>query len=236
LAEETIRKTLTDYGLTEKEAEVYVFLAKQGALKGGDLANRLRVNKSQIYHILGRLQTKGLVESTLESPTRFTAVPFSTVLDSYIKARRGEAAQIESSRESLLQYWEKISRAGSEPRLERFVVIEGNRRIYPRISQMMKEAKQRFSVVTPVAGLVRGDQFGLIDAALHHPLRSKVEFRYITEVSDQNIAAMKALLSRKRKSSFNFSGRNPSLGLSLSPRMMIKDDEEILFFITAKIK
>ena len=56
----------------------------------------MKIDKGQIYRILKNLQKKGLVEATLEYPTRFTAVPFEKVIDSFIKSKREEVAQIES--------------------------------------------------------------------------------------------------------------------------------------------
>ena len=38
LSETTIKEVLENLGLTGKEAEVYIFLAKRGPLKGGEIA------------------------------------------------------------------------------------------------------------------------------------------------------------------------------------------------------
>lgn len=232
MSEETIGKVLSDFGLTGKETEVYIFLAKCGVLKGGEIAKRIRVSKAQVYHILKSLQSKGLVESTLESPARFVAVPFETVLDLYVKTRQEEAALIESSREDMLRHWDNISKPSSEPMLEKFVVIEGNHKIYPRLSKMIKDAKNRFSAVSSVAELMRASQHGVLDNAFNHQLRSKVQFRLITDVTEQNLSTIKALLEQTPKTGFNFRGRNPNLGLALFPRMVIRDDEEILYFVS----
>lgn len=61
---------------------------------------------------------------------------------------------------------------------------------------MIKETRNHSSVVSTVSGLVRADQFGLLDAAFTHPLKSKVQFRFLTEITNQNLNAMKALLGR----------------------------------------
>ena len=87
MSEETIRKVLKTFGLTEKETDVYIFLAKHGVLKGGEISKQTKTQKALIYRILKSLQTKGLVESTLEFPARFTAVPFENVIDLNIKAQ-----------------------------------------------------------------------------------------------------------------------------------------------------
>jgi hypothetical protein len=233
LGEETIKEILKSLELTEKEAEVYIFLSKHGVLKCGEIAKGMKRHKAQIYRILKILQTKGLLESTLEAPTRFTAVPFEKVLDLSIKAKRDEASQMEKTRQEILTYWRSIRQPGLEPPLGKFVVIEGNNKIYPKISQMVKDTKSQLSTVATVPGLARGDQFGIFDAIFTHPLRSKIQFRFLTDLSSQNLAAMKTVLKRIPENGFNLNGRTPDLGLQ-SPRMVIRDEEEILFFITPK--
>ncbi len=76
------------------------------------------------------------------------------------------------------------------------------------------------------------EQFSLFDAAIEHPLKSKIQFRFLTELTEQNLNTAKTLIKRILKLGFNFKGRNPDLGLQLSPRMVIRDDKEIIFFIT----
>jgi sugar-specific transcriptional regulator TrmB len=231
LGEETIRKVLKDLKLTEKEADVYILLGKHGALKGGEIAKRIQRHKAQVYLILKSLQTKGLLEQTLEFPTRFTAVPFDKILDLNIKTKREEAAQMESARKDLLNYWKSISQTEPELPLEKFVVIKGSRKINAKIFQIINETKNQLSTIATVPSLVRADQSGLLDAAFNHPLRSKIQFRFLTELSNQNLAAMKTLLKRKPKASFNFKGKNPDLGLRVPPRMVIRDEDEVVFFI-----
>jgi sugar-specific transcriptional regulator TrmB len=234
LGEEPVRKVLKSLGLTEKEAGVYIFLAKHGVQRSGEIGKRVKTDRSEVYRILKSLQSKGLVEASLEVPTRFTAVPFGSVLDSFIKAKRDEAASVETAKKELLSYFERFGKPGPEPVPEKFVVIEGNHKIYPKILQMTKETKNQLSTVATVPGLIRSDQFGILDAAFTHRLKSKIQFRFLTELSEQNLNAMKTLLKRTPKTGFNFKGRNPDLGLQLAPRMVIRDDEEIIFFITPR--
>ena len=81
MSENGIKKVLMDFGLTEKETEIYIFLARHGALRGGEISKRTKTHRGLIYRILGSLQSKGLVETTLESPARFTAVQFEKFID-----------------------------------------------------------------------------------------------------------------------------------------------------------
>jgi sugar-specific transcriptional regulator TrmB len=97
LSDEALKRVLKDFGLTEIEAEIYLFLARQGASKGTEVAKQTKKDKAQIYHILRNLQSKGLVESTLEAPVRFTPVSFEHVVESAIKSKKDEATEIENA-------------------------------------------------------------------------------------------------------------------------------------------
>jgi sugar-specific transcriptional regulator TrmB len=233
LGEKTVEKFLKDFGLTEKEIEVFVFLAKRGVLKSREIARHFRKDNAQVLRILKSLQGKGLVESTLEAPKRFTAVPIENILDSFIASKRSEAASIEEAKEDLLSYFERFKSVGQESAPEKFVVIDG-KKIYLKILRMVKEAKNHLSSVATVSGLMRAEQFGIFDAAFTHPLKSQIQFQFLTELSKQNVEIMKTLLKKVPKVKFDLKVRNPDVGLQLSPRMVIKDNDEILFFITPR--
>jgi sugar-specific transcriptional regulator TrmB len=228
---EKVEKVLRNFGLTEKEVELYIFLAKRSALRSGEIAKGIKTHRVEVYRMLKSLQTKGVVEATLESPARFTTVPFETVLDSFIKTKREETALIESTKQSVLNDWQIISKIEPEASLEKFVVVEGNKKIYSRILNMVKETKSQLSFVTTVQGLARADQFGVLDAALNHPFKDFIKFRFLTELSVENLNAIKTFFKKISKTGLDFYGRNPNLGLKLSPRMVMRDKEEILFFI-----
>ena len=232
--EEVIRKILRDFGLTEKETEVYIFLSKHGVLKCGEIALGMKRHKAQIYRILKILQSKGLLESTLEVPTRFTPVPFEKVLDLSIKAKHDEAALMEKTRKEVIEYWKNIRQSGLETSLQKFFVLEGNQKIFSKIAQLIKDAKNGISAIISFRDLMRADNFGALDTALSNPLRSSLQFRFLTEMSNQNLGTVKTLLGNTRKTGFNFKVRNPDLGLQLSPRMVIRDNDEMIFFISKK--
>jgi len=59
LSNKTAKELLTDFGLTNKEAEVYLFLAKYETLRGGEIAKQKKIARSLVYRILKSLQNKG---------------------------------------------------------------------------------------------------------------------------------------------------------------------------------
>jgi len=231
----TIEKTLRNFGLSEKQAEIYIFLGKRGPLKGGEITKRLKMNKGQVYRILRKLQKKGLVEETLEFPARFIAVPFEKVIDSFVKSKREEVDLIEETKKDLLSDWNKISQIELDSSLEKFSVIEGKKKIFNKISQMINETNNQFSMKSTVSDLFRAEQFGVFETLNKHPMKSKIQFRVLTQTSKQNLKAIK-LLKTKLKPILDFRGKNPSLGSPTFTRMAIRDNDEIVLFISYKDK
>ncbi|MEM3641331.1 MAG: helix-turn-helix domain-containing protein, partial [Candidatus Bathyarchaeia archaeon] len=227
-----IEDVLKTFGVTEKEAEIYIFLTKHGALKCGEIARHLKKDKAQVFRIVKSLQAKGLVESTFEVPMRFTPVQFETILDLKIKTKREEAASLESTREELLSYWKNLSKTRLEPS-ERFLVIEGCHKIYFKIFQMMKETKNQLSAIFTFPNLMRAYQFGVFDSVANHSFRGVVQFRFLTEFSGQNLNAIKDFLRKMPKTGFNIKERDPDLGIRTIPQMVVTDEELLIFIASA---
>jgi sugar-specific transcriptional regulator TrmB len=97
--------TLVSLGLTQIDAQVYVFLAKRGPHNEKDLADALKLTKHQLCRSLENLETKGMVSATLERAARFTAVPLEKVIDLFVKAATEQAKALQASRKELLSTW-----------------------------------------------------------------------------------------------------------------------------------
>jgi HTH-type transcriptional regulator, sugar sensing transcriptional regulator len=74
-------KKLIDFGLSDKEAKVYLALLELGSSSVSEIARRARVTRTNTYHLLSALQSYGLVSSqgsetsrsvfSAEKPDRF---------------------------------------------------------------------------------------------------------------------------------------------------------------------
>jgi sugar-specific transcriptional regulator TrmB len=238
LSQDQVIDTLMSFGLTRMDARVYILIAKKGPQKAIEVAKNLKTSKPQLYRSLKILESKGLVSATLEHPARFSALSFEKALDLLTKAKMKkaleEAQQIQETKQDILDNWQKISLGGPPDVSEKFMVIEGRDNIYARIQQMITESKSHISTITTVPNLIRANQFGVFDSGFKHPLKPKIKFRLLTQISEQNVPVMKDFLKEISGAELNFEGRNPDLGLKTSPRLIIRDEEEIMLFITSK--
>lgn len=230
LNEKDVIKTLRDFGLTENESKVYIFLAKRGIIKAGEVSTSLKMHKAQVYHILKNLQSKGVVELTLEFPMRFTAVPFEKVIELLIKAKKEEASFLENKKKDMLAYWKTINVEKSTSLPEKFVVIQGRSNIYSRVLQLVEETKNEFLAVTTNLGVIRADQAGIIEAIQKRNIRS----RLLTCISKENLEITKRIIDKISNAHLKIEGHHTNFASKVFPRFVIKDEEEAIFFITPK--
>ena len=106
---ERVLKALTKLGLSQREAEVYVYLATKGPQKAGNIAETLKLNKQHLCSILKSLQNKRIVNVTREYSAQFSALPFETALDILAEAKRKEAQSIEENKEEILSHWRSMT-------------------------------------------------------------------------------------------------------------------------------
>jgi sugar-specific transcriptional regulator TrmB len=230
LSQEKVLKTLESLGISQPDAQIYIFLGKKGPQKARDIAKSLRVSKQTVYRTIKNLQSRGIVTSTLENPAKFSAAPFDKVLDLFVKAKTDEVHRIEESKTDLLADWQSIALDEADNLSPKFTVIEGRNFIYPKLKQMIEDTRNQLLIISTIPGLIRGDQFGLLDTVFNHANKSRMRLRFITELSPENIRSMKMLLERAPKG-LNFEGRAPELSLKLFSRMIIRDDIEAAFFV-----
>jgi pimeloyl-ACP methyl ester carboxylesterase len=229
VTQKSTKTILQNFGLTDKQADVYLFLVKRAIATGGEISKQTKIDRSVIYRILKSLQAKGLVEPTLESPIRFMAVPVDKALDLIIKAKQEEIKAVEKAKKDLIEDLEAIRKTRSEPTIEKFMIIKGNKKIHKKIQQIIKETRSQFYGIFPVTGLARAEQFGVFDAAYNHPLKTQIKFHLITELDEKNLRAIK-ILRPKLKDVLVLKARNPAQSFMPLPRMVMRDEKEVFFF------
>jgi hypothetical protein len=118
----------------------------------------------------------------------------------------------------------------SEPSLERFMVIEGQAKIYSKISQMINSTQNKLSIVCSIERMLNVANQGFFDAAIKH--QQKTKFCILTDIKTLNSLAVKKFLYILDRSLFlrytTDTGKNPF------PQMLISDCDEALFLISSK--
>ncbi len=234
MSQEKVLCTLESLGFAKLDAQVYLLLGKKGPQKAKTIGKLLNIPKTRLYVILRSLQSKGLVNATLEYPAKFSALPFEKALDLFVKAKMEDAQRIEKGKTEILNDWKAIVVSEVRSPAPRFTVIEGKHYIYPKLRQMIEETEEKLLIIASIRDLIRVDKYGLLDQPFRQSSGSTVQFRLLTDLNSQNLVLTKNLLKKESKGRLRFETRTPSLGIGLPSRMVIKDNKEALFFTNSE--
>ncbi|MCW4045975.1 MAG: CBS domain-containing protein [Candidatus Bathyarchaeota archaeon] len=230
MSEKDISKFLQVLGLSKREIQVYMFLAKSGVQSTSFVAKRLKMERVQAYRTFKKLQEKGFIEATLERPTRFAIVPFEALLETFINAKKNEIASLNEQKENLLTAWKAVSAPESEYPVAKFSVISGKKKIHSKMLSMINESKKSVLILTTGLGLIQEDIAGIFDALVQPAHKRKVDFKILTNISQDNLKIAERLEKTFSAENANITLRHLNLSARFFPRFLIKDDEDAMLY------
>ncbi|MCW3982967.1 MAG: CBS domain-containing protein [Candidatus Bathyarchaeota archaeon] len=230
MSEKDITRFLQLLGLSKREIQVYMFLAKSGVQSTSFVAKRLKMERVQAYRTFKKLQEKGFIEATLERPTRFTIVPFAALVDNFITAKKNEVATLNEQKQTLLTAWESISAPESEYPVAKFSIITGKKKIHSKMLNMIEESKSEVIILTTALGLIQEDIAGVFDTAMDISKDRDVQVQIITDVSNENLKVAERLDRSITNQELNIKLRHVNMGAKFFPRFLIKDEEEAILY------
>ena len=99
---------LSQIGLTEKEAKIYLALLETGNQAASVIAKKSGVNRTTCYMILTELKDKGLITTSNIGSTQYFQALDPTFLLTYIQKEKNKLAIQENMLEQNMRYLEKI--------------------------------------------------------------------------------------------------------------------------------
>ena len=230
MSEKDVTKFLQLLGLSKREIQVYMFLAKSGVQSTSFVAKRLKMERVQAYRTFKKLQEKGFIEATLERPTRFTIVAFGTLVDNFINAKKSEVVNLSDQKQNLLTAWLSISAPESEYPVAKFSIITGKKKIHSKMISMIEESKSEVIVLTTALGLIQEDIAGIFDAAAGPSQEHKVQIQIITEIAPENLKVVERIDQSIVEDKLNIKLRHVNMSSRFFPRFLIKDEEEAILY------
>jgi sugar-specific transcriptional regulator TrmB/CBS domain-containing protein len=230
LSEKDILKFLQNLGFSKREVQVYMFLDKSGAQSTSFVAKRLKMERVQAYRTFKKLQEKGFIEATLERPTRFTVVPFESLLEAFIETKRGEVESLNSQKENMLTSWRSVSAPETDYTVSKFLVISGKKKIHAKMLSMIGDTQKGAFLLTTNVGLVQEDLGGVFDTLIHTARRSDAEFKVLADITPENLKIAEQICRRFPESASRAECRHLGLSSRFFPRFLIKDEEEAILY------
>jgi sugar-specific transcriptional regulator TrmB len=143
----TIEETLTRYGLLRNEIRVYLYLARAGQKKAGEIAEAINLHRTETYRILRDLEKKGILFSIFEKPLKFTAVPLDKAIDLLVEAQKMKIKLLEKEKDSLVDLWLSMPHVKEEKvRKELFQMLEGEQQVVIKAEELLNKAEKEFQI------------------------------------------------------------------------------------------
>ena len=114
MSQERVLESIMQLGLTEADAQVYVYLALNGPQKAKQITQKMNLYKEQLYRSLKKLQKKDIVESTDPHPAVYSAIPFDKVLDLLAEIKKEQEKALLEARKELLASWKEMTEKNSK--------------------------------------------------------------------------------------------------------------------------
>jgi sugar-specific transcriptional regulator TrmB len=108
LSLDRVLKSLVSLGISKSDAEVYIYLAKEGPKKASELANALEISRQKLYLNLKKLIEKQIVTTSDEKPLIFSAIVFEEAIDLLVQIKKEQSAAILETKEELISNWKSV--------------------------------------------------------------------------------------------------------------------------------
>jgi len=133
------KQSLTNLGLTDGEAKVYLSLLKLGSVTVGQIVKNAKVAYSNIYEILERLLGKGLVSFIIKEKTKYFQAVSPSRLNEFLEKRENDIKEQKANLNKILPELEKLQNQATRQEAEIFTGIKGIKTAYERL---LKEAEE----------------------------------------------------------------------------------------------
>lgn len=147
--DEFIRR-LTQFGLSEKEAQLYLHLLRYGPKTPSPLAKSLKTYREDVHRTLTSLIDKGMVRPSLDTPTVYTAVDLETALEAALKRHENEIREMEARKQEL-QELSKQQRFLAAGEIASYKILKSMKEVVTvTLSALAAAEKEWFAVVPPI--------------------------------------------------------------------------------------
>ena len=181
---------LTEHGVPEKGARVYLAACRGGAMTASELARVSAVNRVEAYRFIKQLTSEGLLRATGSRPRRFEALSPDDLVDRWIRRASDRLRQLEHDRDRILAEWEEGRDEFDEKDPRKFAVLEGTEAIRRFLQKRIGAADREVLVSASDRSLSRFVDVGL-DRAFREANGRGVKVRVVTEVHPQNLVEAK---------------------------------------------
>ncbi len=176
-------QTLEDLGLTARQANVFLVLAKLKISTARAIAVASRQPRQDVYKVLEELHQLGLVEKQLTTPTKFTASPLDETLSGLLNRSVKKASELRRRTRNLVKNLRQID-SDTMPEEGKVMCIPGGEPVILKIKKSIENSKQSIDAVSPQKYISQG--YFYLAETLQKAMQRGVKIRFITCLDETN--------------------------------------------------
>src|SRR5712692_698825 len=100
--DERAQKLLGQYGVSDREALVYLRLLARGQLSAGEIAKAVQIRRMEAYRIVKRLADSGIVVAKPGNPVKYTGKPIEQVVAMMMDRQMKRLEEMERGRDEVI--------------------------------------------------------------------------------------------------------------------------------------
>ncbi len=219
---DSLLTSLLEFGLTQNQARVYLFLSKNTSKSAPEISKSLKIPRTETYHLLNGLQSKGITIAAFGKPTKFQAVPFDKSINILVSNERTRLDELEKQSLYMISQWNMIPDTETDDALikeNRFQIVQGKVSIVGKLNQLINSAKKDVYLLGSEKDFMKFYHTDFIDSLKD----TKSNLKILMSTNNNSPFIIDELPANRIKKF------EDSLGENLW--FLIKDCEEILFFI-----
>ena len=223
---DAIQEKLSDFGLSQLESRIFIFLGKYGAKPAIEITKMLKIPRTETYRVINTLQSKGLVSSSIDHPVKFSALPISKALDILIKTEMENVRALENQKNDIVDIWNSLPSFSREDdnKEEKMQILKGQNCIVSKIKDMIYGAHDNLSLLCSEKNFMKLYHSDLLEMLE----KTSVEIKILTACSENSEYIFKNIKSVYMR-------KMPD-GTQENFCMLIRDDQEIILFTRNDLK
>ena len=136
-----ILEKLQDFGLTNRESRIYLYLSQSGPKKAKEISNVEKIPRTRTYRILSKMQQKGAIDILNDRPKKFFVHSIEITLDSLIQYEYQKIIEMHKTKKMLIPLWNKAKKL-MKPRNKNFINVESAMKKYSNSKKFREEFRQ----------------------------------------------------------------------------------------------
>ena len=184
---------LIGFGLSEKEAQLYLHLLKYGPKTPSPLAKSLKTYREDVHRTLTSLIEKGMVQPSLDFPTIYAAVDLGDALESAVKKHESELREMEARKRELQELSDR-QRFRPSDEVKTFKIIKSVKELVGMSIPMTAGCEKEVILVSPEEVIAVASLFGVLDE-VKKLIERGASFRMLTDISYSAIEFIKEAMA-----------------------------------------